>query len=456
MINIYFFYYTRIYYNKYDLIKKKYLILLEEKREMEQQYLQLKNEQQILEYKLSQSHKKDMEMGSKFKDLSNEALSQQTYQFIKVMENYMEKIERAQKSGDNTTTNKVVSLIDNIKDSMGNTYDKIENLSNEDRDINNNIKDELLKIHNTNQQLQMEISKVRHSLKSPNVKGLWGEMQLKKIMELSGMEKYCDYDWQPLIGEGQKPDTVVKLPNNKNIIIDSKVPLSAYLEYINSSNDKERKQFLQSHVKQLKNHIIQLSNKAYWKTIKNSADFVVLFLSGESFLSVALEIDSYLLEFASKNNIVIATPTTMISLLKTIAYGWENIYITEDLSLIKEKIKNIKSSFESLTKYIKDISKDIGSISNNYNNITDCIDRTIIPTIDFITNHGHNKNAIDVTIDDIPQPNDKYDNNEEISTIDSDTKIETLKDFDNSIEYKSSIHNKELPPINFSFPIDDK
>ncbi len=282
------------------------------------------------------------------------------------MDKYFEK-------ADNKTSKKENELI-NVLKPIKEKLDRQENLvksfqSNSDKTFGSikNYIEELNKSQNT---LAKETQLLASALKSPRVRGRWGEIGLKRIIDFSGMSEFCDYEEQANVNteEGRlRPDLVVSLPDNKKIIVDSKVPLNAYLEAIETSDDKLQKEYLEKHAKAVQSHVKQLSSKAYWSQFEGSVDFVVLYMEVEPAFAAALQQNKNLITDAIQNRIVFATPTTLITLLQTVAYSWKQHKATENAIAIWHTTKESYNRIAIFTEHLQKIGINIDNLSKTFN-----------------------------------------------------------------------------------------
>jgi DNA recombination protein RmuC len=297
----------------------------------------------------------------KFKFISSETVNKQTGQFIKITNELIDRLQKESKVQKNDHEEKVEKLLNPLQTLIQHVEASISNIEKNNGTDRTILKQQIESVVTVAQNIQYETSKVINSLRSPNVRGLWGEMQLKRLVELAGMQEYCDFESQKDM-KGAKPDMIIHIPNGGTIIIDSKVPLVAYMNAVESIDEKEKKLKFQEHAKHLKNHINLLFQKKYWEYFTDSPEFVILFLPGECFLSAALEAAPGLLEYSFSQKIVIATPTTLMTLLRTVAYGWKNLNISKDIDKIKNKLF-------SLTNILNEFSEKISSVGK-------CIDKS--------------------------------------------------------------------------------
>ena len=219
--------------------------------------------------------------------------------------------------------------------------------------------------------LSSQTGKLLDALKTPTVRGRWGEIQLKRVVEIAGMVEHCDFfdqETQEIENGRVRPDLRIQLPGNKNLVVDSKVPLKAYLEAMECADEPSRALKLAEHANRIRVHVGQLSSKTYWDACKPTPEFVVLFLPGEMFFSAALQHDSALIEDAAAKKVILATPTTLIALLKAVSYGWRQEQLAENAERISELGQELHERIATMASYLARLGGALGKAVDEFNN----------------------------------------------------------------------------------------
>lgn len=234
----------------------------------------------------------------------------------------------------------------------------------------------------TNERLQHMTSVLSTALRNPSARGRWGEITLKRVIEVAGMSQYCDFDLQ-VSAEGengrQRPDVVVRLPGNRQVVIDAKAPLDAYMEAQGCQDENRRAELLALHAQAVRKHMRDLGLKNYWEQFSPAPDFVVLFLPGESFFSAALESDRALIEDGLKSRVILATPTTLIALLRSVAMGWQQEQLAENAALISEAGKDLFERCVKFASHLGGIKKGLEGAVGSFNEAIGSWDKRVLP-----------------------------------------------------------------------------
>ena len=255
--------------------------------------------------------------------------------------------------------------------------------------------------------LQKETGKLVNALRVPHIRGRWGEITLKRVAELSGMQNHCDFYEQASARSEEgilRPDMVVHLPGQRQIIIDAKVPLVAYIDALETNSEEDREDYLNTHARHVKTHIMQLSQKAYWTQFQPTPEFVILFIPGENFFSAALAKDPQLIELGVRKNVILATPTTLISLLKTVAFGWQQEQLAENAKKISELGTELFERLATMGQHINNLGRDIERTTQTYNKVVGSLERRVFSSARKfkelgITQKDENKNLTITTVE---------------------------------------------------------
>jgi DNA recombination protein RmuC len=258
-----------------------------------------------------------------------------------------------------------------VKDSLGKLDVKIGAIEKEREGAYRELTQQVRSLGEAQLQLRTEAANLVKALRAPQVRGRWGEVQLKRVVELAGMLNYCDFVEQETLTTDAgrlRPDLIVRLPGGKSVVVDAKAPLSAYLDAVEASDDATRQAKLAEHARQVRDHVTALSRKSYWDQFQSAApEFVLMFLPGESFFSAALEQDPGLIEAGAAKNVVIATPTTLIALLRAVAYGWKQEKIAENAQRIADLGRQIYERLSDMGGHLGRLGDAIEKSVSAYN-----------------------------------------------------------------------------------------
>ena len=253
------------------------------------------------------------------------------------------------------------------------------------------LSEQLRSLVQTQNVLQKETGNLAKALRVPHVRGRWGEMTLKRVVELSGMSAHCDFTEQTSVNSEEgllRPDMVVWLPGQRQIIIDAKVPLSSYLESLEAHSEPDRQKYLESHARQIQSHIQKLSAKSYWASFKPSPEFVILFIPGENFFSAALSQSSDLIGYGASRGVILATPTTLISLLKTIAFGWRQESGITKARDIHRTACDLYERFSGMAEHFHRLGKDLERSVQSYNQFVASYEKRLMPLCEKLMEMG--------------------------------------------------------------------
>lgn len=324
------------------------------------------------------------ELTDTFNALSSAALKSSSEDFLRLASEHLGKVVTDTKGKLGEHQAKMDGLINPLHEALKRYEEQIKAMEEGRHKAYGSLEEQLRAISLTHENLQKETSNLVSALRKPQVRGRWGEMQLKRVAELSGMSMHCDFTEQQSIDTEKgriRPDMVVHLPMGRDIIVDSKVSLEAYLDAISAATDDERKLKMGKHSQQVRAHMNKLASKEYWSQFNQSPEFVVMFIPGESFLSSALEFDNTLIEDGMQKNIIIATPTTFIALLRAIAYGWRQEQVAKNAQILSELGKQLYERMNTLIQHISSIGSSLEKAIASYNSAVGSIESRVLPSV---------------------------------------------------------------------------
>ncbi len=307
-----------------------------------------------------------------FQALSAEALKSNNEAFISLAQSRFETLQ-AQAKGDLETRQKAIDgLVNPLKESLGRYEQQILEMEKTRQKAYGTLDEQLRTLSQANQRLEEETKNLRNALSSPlKARGRWGELTLRRVVELAGMSEHCDFTEQESIATEsgrQRPDMIVNLPGNRRIAVDAKVPLQAFLDAVDpEKSEKERADALATHSSLVRSHMNQLSERRYWEQVGPELELVVLFLPGESFFSAALEQDRQLIDDGMQKKVVLATPTTLIALLRSAAYLWQQEKVTQNARLISDLAKQLYDRIGTFVEHFSGVGDSLISAVKAYN-----------------------------------------------------------------------------------------
>jgi DNA recombination protein RmuC len=319
-----------------------------------------------------------------FDSLAAKALQQSTDQFLLLAQERLAKLQQ-ETSGDLSQRQEAIkSLVEPLQQRLSDLQTHLRQIESNRESAYGELRNQVQQLAATNRDLQRETGTLVSTLKQPQVKGRWGELTLRRAVELAGMSPHCDFDEQVSVhtDEGRlRPDVVVRLPGGGNVVVDAKVPLHGFLRVVAAQNDTEREAGLGEHARLVRAHVNQLSSKQYWKQFQPCPEFVVLFVPGESFFSAALERDPALLEDAITNHVLLASPANLIAILKAVAYGWRQEQIAENAQQISDLGSELYFRILKFLEHMGDMRCGIERTNKAFNSAVGSLEGRVLPAV---------------------------------------------------------------------------
>ncbi|NOZ10078.1 MAG: DNA recombination protein RmuC [Gammaproteobacteria bacterium] len=321
-------------------------------------------------------------METRFAALSGEALKGNNAAFLTLAQETMKQFHGQAKSDLELKEKAVENLVKPIKDALEKTERQISKIEQDRHEAYGALTKHLETMTLSQQQLQNETRNLVQALRRPEVRGQWGEITLRRLVELAGMVEHCDFfEQETHSGESGvlRPDMIIRMPAGREVVVDVKTPLDAYLSAVEAESDDSRQGHLVKHARNVRNRVRELAAKAYWAQFDQAPDFVVLFIPGDQFLGAALDVDPDLLENALQQKVILATPTSFVALLRAVAFGWRQETLAENAEKIRTVGEALYHRLATFTEHLTRLGRSLETSVTTYNKAVGSFDSNVLP-----------------------------------------------------------------------------
>jgi len=333
-----------------------------------------------MEHAATQRALDDMEQ--RFASLSTDALQKNHQAFINLAMENLGKFQRGAEASLQQREQSMANMVKPIRDALDKTERQVQMMEKARHQAYGALSQQIKSLVETQKHLQGETQNLVKALRRPEVRGQWGEITLKRLVELAGMVEHCDFFEQEHTRTGEtaiRPDMIVRMPGKREVVVDVKTPLDAYLSAVEATDEKQRAEYLRRHMMNVRERVRELSAKAYWGQFSNAPDFVILFIPGDQFLTAALDLDPGLLETAMSKKVILSTPTSLMALLRAIAYGWRQELLTENAEKIRETGEEMYHRLSIFSEHLAKMGRSLDSSVTHYNKAVGSFQSKLIP-----------------------------------------------------------------------------
>ena len=336
----------------------------------------------VLETERKNHEARGAELEKKFAGLASDVLGKNSESFLRLVSERFEKHSESAREDLEKRRVAIETLVKPLGENLTKFERKVGEMEKAREGAYRAIAEQVKSLAEGQTGLRTETGRLVQALRRPEARGRWGEYQLRNVLEMAGMSAHVDFvEQQTVEGDNGKlrPDVIIRIPGGKSIIVDAKTPLDAYLNAVEADDEDERRKFIDAHARQVREHVRALASREYWRALPETPEFVVMFVPGEAFFAAAIESDRELFESAARRGVLISTPTSLIALVKTIAYGWQQEKLAENAKAVAAQGRDLYERVKTFGGHMGDIGKSLQQAVERYNKGVGSLERRVLP-----------------------------------------------------------------------------